>query len=87
MSKDITSLREEIDQLDEQLWEVIGKRADVVRQIGEWKHQHGESVLQPQRWQQVLQHCQTIAEKHGLSETVVQEVMKAIHNERVRIES
>ena len=87
MSKDITSLREEIDQLDEQLWEIIGKRADVVRQVGEWKRQHGEPVVQPQRWQQVLQHCQTIAQKHGLSETLVQEVMGAIHNESVRIES
>ena len=87
MSKDIISLREEIDQLDEQLWEIIGKRADVVRQVGEWKHQHGERVLQPQRWQQVLQHCQTIADKYGLSETIVQEVMQAIHNESVRIES
>ena len=85
--KDLASLREEIDQLDEQLWEVIGKRADVVRQIGEWKRQHGEQVIQPERWQEVLQHCQSVADRHGLSETVVQEVMEAIHNESVRIES
>lgn len=85
--RDLQSLREEIDQLDEQLWEVIGKRADVVRQIGEWKRQHGEQVIQPERWQEVLQHCQSIADRHGLSETVVQEVMEAIHNESVRIES
>ena len=85
--RDLASLREEIDQLDEQLWEVVGKRADVVRQIGEWKRQHGEKVIQPERWQEVLQHCQSIADKHGLSETVVQEVMEAIHNESVRIES
>lgn len=85
--RDLASLREEIDQLDEQLWEVIGKRADVVRQIGEWKRLHGEQVVQPERWQEVLQHCQSIADRHGLSETVVQEVMEAIHNESVRIES
>ena len=85
--RDLASLREEIDQLDEQLWEVIGKRADVVRQIGEWKRQHGEQVIQPERWQEVLQHCQSVADRHGLSETVVQEVMEAIHNESVRIES
>ena len=85
--KDLSSLREEIDQLDEQLWEVIGKRADVVRQIGEWKRLHGEQVVQPERWQEVLQHCQSVADRHGLSETVVQEVMEAIHNESVRIES
>ena len=85
--KDLASLREEIDQLDEQLWEVIGKRADVVRQIGEWKRQHGEQVIQPERWQEVLQNCQSVADKHGLSETMVHEVMEAIHNESVRIES
>ena len=85
--KDLASLREEIDQLDEQLWEVVGKRADVVRQIGEWKRLHGEQVIQPERWQEVLQHCQSVADQYGLSETVVQEVMEAIHNESVRIES
>ena len=85
--RDLVSLREEIDQLDEQLWEVIGKRADVVRQIGEWKRQHGEQVIQPERWQEVLQHCQSVADKRGLSETMVHEVMEAIHNESVRIES
>ena len=85
--KDLQSLRTEIDQLDEQLWEIIGKRADVVRQVGEWKHQHGEQVVQPERWQQVLQHCQVLAERHGLSEALVREVMEAIHKESVRIES
>ena len=85
--KDLQVLRAEIDQLDEQLWEIIGKRADVVRQVGEWKHQHGEQVVQPERWQQVLQHCQTLARQHGLSEAVVHEVMEAIHKESVRIES
>jgi chorismate mutase len=85
--KNIASLREEIDQLDEQLWEVVGKRADVVRQIGEWKRLHGEQIVQPERWQEVLQHCQSVADKYGLSEMVVQEVMEAIHNESVRIES
>ena len=85
--KDLQSLRTEIDQLDEQLWEIIGQRAELVRQIGEWKRQHGEQVIQPERWQQVLQHCQALAERYGLSETVVHEVMEAIHKESVRIES
>ena len=85
--KDLVSLREEIDQLDDQLWEIIGKRADVVRQIGEWKRLYSEQVIQPERWQQVLQHCQTIAKKHGLDEAFVQDVMEVIHNESVRVQS
>ena len=85
--KDLVSLRREIDQLDEQLWKIIGKRAEAVRQIGEWKRQHGEQVIQPERWQQVLQHCKDTAQQYGLCEELVQEVMEAIHKESVRIES
>ncbi len=84
---ELSSLREEIDQLDKQLWEIIGKRADVVRQIGEWKRQHSEQTLQSERWQQVLLHCQAEAKKNGLSEELVREVMEAIHTESIRIQS
>ena len=84
---ELSSLRREIDLLDEQLWEIIGKRADVDRQIGEWKRQHGEQVMQPKRWQQVMQHCLTIAKEHELSETLVSEVMEAIHKDSIKIES
>ena len=87
MNSELSSLREEIDQLDEQLWKIIGQRTDVVRQIGEWKRLHGESVVQAERWQQVMQHCLNLAEQHKLSETLVREVMEAIHKESVRVES
>lgn len=85
--KDLQVLRAEIDQLDEQLWEIIAQRVDVAREIGEWKRAHGEQIVQAERWQQVLQHCQTLARHHGLSEAVVHEVMEAIHKESVRVES
>lgn len=87
MGKDLTSLREKIDQLDEQLWEIIGKRVDVARQIGEWKRTHGEPVVQAQRYQQVLDHCLTHGKQYGLSEEVIVEVMEALHKESVRVES
>ena len=85
--KDLQVLRAEIDQLDKQLWEIIGQRAELVRQIGEWKRQHGEQVVQPERWQQVVEHCIAQGKQHGLSETVIREVMEALHKESVRVES
>ena len=85
--RDLASLREEIDQLDEQLWEVIGKRVDVAREIGEWKHAHGEQILQPERYQQVVDRCLLQGKQYGLSETLIREVMEALHKESVRIES
>ena len=85
--KDLASLREEIDQLNEQLWEIIGKRADVVRQIGEWKRLHSEQIVQPERWQQVLKHCQQKAIEYNLIPGMVRQIMQIIHDESVKIQS
>lgn len=85
--KDLVSLRAEINQLDEQLWDIIGKRVDIAREIGEWKRMHNESVVQMQRYQEVLEHCRMIGLQYGLSEEVIHEVMEALHKESVRVES
>ena len=85
--KELNTLRAEIDQIDQQLWEMIGKRVNLAREIGEWKRAHNEPVIQPQRFQEVLEHCRQIGEQHGLSEQVISEVMNALHKESVRVES
>ena len=87
MNKNLQSLRTEIDQLDEQLWKIIGQREDLVRQIGAQKQLLGEPIVQTERWQQVMQHCLSIARQYGISDECVNEVMQAIHKESVRIES
>lgn len=87
MGKDLVSLRQEIDQLDQQLWAIIGQRVDVAREIGEWKRVHGEPVMQPKRYQQVLNQCLEYGKRYGLSETLIREVMEALHEESVRVES
>ena len=85
--RELASLRHEIDQLDEQLWEIIGRRVDVARQIGDWKRVHGAPVLQPVRYQQVLDQALVWGTEKGLSEDVIREVMEALHKESVRVES
>ena len=85
--KDLEALRANIDQLDQQLWDIISQRVVVAREIGEWKHAHGEAVIQPERYEQVLQHCLEQGRQHGLSEQLVREVLEALHKESVRVES
>ena len=85
-TKDIVELRKEIDAIDTQLWSLIQQRVDVARQIGEWKRQHDEPVVQAERFQEVVNHCQHEAEMRGLSQEVVQGVMEALHKESVRVE-
>lgn len=85
--KDLESLRAEIDQLDEQLWEIIAQRISTAQEIGEWKRAHGEQVLQPERYQQVLDRCLAQGKQHSLSEALIREVMESLHKESVRIQS
>ena len=85
--KDLAALRANIDELDQLLWDIISRRVEVAREIGEWKHVHGESIIQPERYQQVLNHCLEQGKQHGLSEELVREVMDALHKESVRVES
>ena len=85
--KELSSLRAEIDHLDKQLWEIIGKRVDVARQIGEWKQQHSEPIVQAQRYHEVLEHCRKVGLQYGLSDKVINEVMEALHKESIRVES
>ena len=85
--KELSSLRAEIDHLDEQLWTIIGKRVDVARQIGEWKHEHSEPIVQAQRYHEVLEHCRKVGLQYELSDKVINEVMEALHKESIRVES
>ena len=87
MDKDLVSLRQEIDQLDEQLWQIIGKRVGVARAIGEWKRVHNEPVLQQKRYDEVVEKCVAHGESYGLNESLVREVMDILHEESVRVES
>ena len=85
--KELSSLRTKIDQLDKQLWDIITQRVNTAREIGEWKRAHGEPIMQPKRYQQVLDHCLEYGKRYGLSETLIREVMEALHEESVRVES
>ncbi len=84
---DLTSLRKEIDQLDKQLWEIIGKRVDVAREIGKWKRAHGEPIVHSERYQQVVERCVAQSQQYGLSEELVRKVMEVLHKESIRVES
>lgn len=84
---DLVTLRQEIDRIDEQLWEIISQRMVVARQMGDWKRIHNEPIVQIKRFQQVLDNCLREGQYKGLSEELIREVMEAIHKESIRVQS
>lgn len=82
----LTDLRKEIDAVDEQLLTLIQQRVDIAREIGRWKREHTEPIIQEQRYQEVLNHYLELGTAKGLSEDLIHDIFEALHKESVRVE-
>ncbi|MBT2161989.1 bifunctional 3-deoxy-7-phosphoheptulonate synthase/chorismate mutase type II [Zobellia barbeyronii] len=79
----LSNLRAQIDILDNQLLEAMGKRMKVSDGIGELKKQKNVAVLQSNRWNQILGAMILEGESKGLSEEFILKMFKAIHQESI----
>lgn len=79
----ISNLRAQIDVIDNQLIEILGKRMKVANAIGELKKTKNVAVLQNNRWNEILGKMILEGEQRGLSEEFVLKMFKAIHQESI----
>lgn len=80
----LSELREEVDELDSSLLEMIGKRMEIVREMGLLKSEQKVSTLQPHRWQQILDDRVKRGGDLDLSEDFVLQLMQSVHEEAIR---
>jgi len=79
----LNNLRAQIDIIDNQLIEILGKRMKISDGIGELKKQKNVAVLQSNRWNSILGAMILEGESKGLSEEFVLKMFKAIHQESI----
>lgn len=79
----LSGLRTQIDVMDNQLMDVLGKRMRIADEIGHLKKSRNVAVLQKNRWNAILGKMILEGEQHGLSEEFVLRVFKAIHQESI----
>ncbi|WBU88175.1 bifunctional 3-deoxy-7-phosphoheptulonate synthase/chorismate mutase type II [Cellulophaga omnivescoria] len=82
-NKDLSNLRAQIDVIDAQLIETLGKRMKISDQIGALKKEKNVAVLQSTRWNEILGAMILEGESKGLSEEFVLKMFKAIHQESI----
>lgn len=83
-SEDITQLRQQIDELDNSVMEILAKRMKVCREIGQYKKEHNITVLQAQRYNEVLDKLGAQGSQWGMDAEFVKKIYAAIHEESVR---
>ncbi len=83
-TENLTLLRQQIDQVDNELLEILNKRMRVCREIGQYKKEHGMTVLQTGRYDDIMQSRVKLATEMGMSADFMRTVLSSIHEESVR---
>jgi chorismate mutase len=79
----MTKLRANIDVLDANLLELLGKRMKVADEIGQVKKDNNVAVLQSNRWNEIQAKMIAEGAKKGLTEEFIIRLFKDIHQESI----
>lgn len=80
----LLEMRQDIDELDNKLIEILSRRMSICRNIAEYKKQHNIAVMQPIRYSEILRGREAQGMSCRLSPDCVKTVFEAIHSESVR---
>lgn len=80
----LNELRHEIDKLDDELIDLLARRMKVSAEIGRYKKAHNMSILQSQRYEEILARRARQAVEMGMDREFMRSVMQAIHEESIR---
>ena len=79
----LEKLRQQINQLDDELLQVLSTRMKVAEKIGEYKKNNDITILQTNRWNEILGRAVGKGSKLGLSEDFITRYMDAVHMESI----
>ena len=80
----INQLRKQIDEIDNDLMDLLSKRMRICREIGQYKKEHNMTVLQAQRYSEILEKRGAQGAICGMEPSFVKSVFESIHEESVR---
>ena len=71
--------RAQIDEIDDQLWDLIAQRMQVSKQIGMWKHTHEVPCYQPTRYEQMVSDRMAWGEQQQIDAETIKGIYDIIH--------
>ncbi len=80
----MTELRAEIDAVDELLVWALSHRMAIATEIAKVKYETGQSIIQPDRWNEVLNRVIGKGHKMGLRADFVKRLFNSIHRESLQ---
>jgi len=79
----LEKLRQQINHLDDELMQILGQRMKIAEKIGLYKKENNITILQTNRWNEILERAFGRGDKMGLSKEFVTRYFDAVHMESI----
>jgi len=83
----LSILREQIDQLDDEIMSKMAARMKISEKIGQYKKENGVTILQVSRWEEIIDTRITLGKAMGLNSNFTNDLLKLIHQESIQIQT
>ena len=79
----LEKLREQINQIDDELMQLLSQRMKIADKIGEYKKENNITILQTTRWNEILEKAYKKGKLLGLGEEFIEKYFAAVHMESI----
>ena len=79
----LEKLRQQINHLDDELMQILSERMKIADKIGQYKKENNITILQTNRWNEILERVTAKANKLGLSKDFITKYYDAVHMESI----
>ena len=79
----LEKLRQQINNLDDELMQILSQRMKAADQIGIYKRENNITILQTSRWNEIIERAFAKSDKLGLSKEFITKYFEAVHLESI----
>jgi len=79
----LEKLRQQINHLDDELMQILSQRMKIAEKIGQYKKDNNITILQTNRWNEIIEKAFTKGERIGLSKEFITKYFDAVHMESI----
>ena len=83
----LSILRDQIDHLDDEIMTRMASRMKISEKIGQYKKENNVTILQVNRWDEIVQTRVGMAKAMGLDEGFMRDFLRLLHHESIQIQT
>ena len=84
LTASLSTLRKNIDEIDNELIDLLAKRMGISREIGAYKRDNGMTIVQTKRYSEILDKRAAQGALKGIDAECIKKIFECIHEESVR---